>query len=185
MNYLIETHKAKKSQQEIVGFLIIVLMVVIAGVIFLAISLRPQSTIAKDDADIANFLTSSARFTSDCYSSNNVKYKTLEDLTEDCFNSPTKKCDDGREVCKVLNQTYSEILKKVWLASEVGAVKYYELQSYYQTNISDSIDRQPAFVDIISGSKNTSGCITRKAGQRIISSGSGVIVTELELCKGV
>ena len=171
----------KRAQQEIVGFIVIVLMVVIAGVIFLSISLRPQKAIVKDDADISNFLISSARFTTECYVSTIPKYKTIEDLTKDCTN-PVKKCDDGRGVCDVLNSSYAGLISKVWLASSVGAVKYYGLVAYKQSNISEPSTKQPAYLNISAG--KAIGCLSVNSGQKIISTDEGVIITELTLCKG-
>ena len=57
----------KKGQQEMVGFIVIVLIIVIAGVIFLGIYLRGDKKINTLDAEISNFLIASSRYTSDCY----------------------------------------------------------------------------------------------------------------------
>ena len=175
----------KKAQQEIVGFIIIVLMVVIAGVIFLSISLRPHKTVIQDDVDMSNFLISTSRFTSECYIPSTPRYQNLDELTKICRNSQTQMCDNKQTACDVLNKSYSEILGKIWKASSVGSVTYYQLQIYYQANISDPNTRQqPPLVNIISG--NLSGCITHKAAQRpqSISGGVGVLITQLDLCKG-
>ncbi len=173
----------KKSQQEIVGFIIIVLMVVIAGVIFLSISLRPQKAVFTDSADLSNFLIAGARFTTDCYISSVPGYQNLEDLTRSCASNPLRKCDDGRNVCEVLNSSYNGILNKIWLTSEVGAIKYYSLNIFYQLNLTDpSTKKLPGVLTITSG--KTAGCLTRIAGQNPLSIDSGFLVTQIEICKG-
>lgn len=174
--------KDKKAQQEIVGFIIIVVIIAVIGVIFLGIYLRPQAIVSTEDVEINNLLISSSKYTTDCYKDSEPNYRTLEDLVLDCYQ--VKRCGTGVSSCVVLNQTYSELLSKVWLASNLGAVRYYELKAYYQGNLTDSGTRKPEFFKLESG--NFSGCMTLKAGQKItsLSNPEESIVTELKVCFG-
>jgi hypothetical protein len=175
-------NKNKKTQQEIVGFVIIVVIVAVIGVIFLGIYLKPQATISTKDAEINNLLISTSKYTTDCYKDSEPNYRTIEDLVVDCYQY--KKCGNGNTSCSVLNQTYSGLLGRVWLTGETSAVKYYEIKAYYQGNLSDPTTKKPAFFTLSSG--NMTGCLTTKAGQKITSleNPEESIISELRVCFG-
>jgi len=174
--------KNKKAQHEIIGFVIIVVIVAVIGVIFLGIYLRPQPIVQTKDVEINNLLISSSKYTTDCYKDAEPNYRTLEDLVLDCYQF--KRCGDGISSCVILNQTYSELLSKVWLTSNFGAVRYYEIKAYYQGNLTDAGTKKPEFFKLESG--NFSGCITTKAGQKItsLSNPEESVITELKVCFG-
>jgi hypothetical protein len=175
-------YKQRKAQQEIVGFIIIVIIVAIVGVIFLGIYLRPQASISTKDAEINNLLISSSKYTTDCYKDSEPNYRTIEDLVVDCYQY--KKCGNGQSSCEVLNATYYGMLGKIWVTGESSAVRYYELKAYYQGNLSDPTTKKPAFFNLESG--NLTGCLTTKAGQKITSleNPEESILTELKVCFG-
>jgi len=131
--------KCKRSQHETLGFVVIVALVVIVGVIFLAIKMNTSSTVQQPgDSNLINFLTASSKYTSDCFE--NHEPETLNDLKYKCYNGD-EKCDRGgvyASSCEVLNQTYSEMLATSWLIYDDSPVKYYELKIYYRSTCNDS-----------------------------------------------
>lgn len=166
------------AQQEIIGFMIILLIVVVIGVIFLGIYLREDKPIVKEDAEIANFLSASARYTSDCYKDNEPNYRTLEDLAVDCYrNTLGVTCPNSATSCYVLNATYDWMLKKLWPAGKDRPVKYTHLTLSYGDNSS----QVSKFLELKSG--NSSNCGTIKAGSNSINLDGGNIEVELEVCK--
>ncbi|MBM3247649.1 hypothetical protein FJZ17_03880 [Candidatus Pacearchaeota archaeon] len=172
----------KKAQQEIVGFVIIVIIVAVVGVIFLGIYLKPQPSVATKDAEINNLLISTSKYTTSCYKDSEPNYRTIEDLVVDCYQY--KKCGDGEFACIVLNRTYSEMLNRVWIAGDTSAIRHYEIKAYYQGNLTDPTTKKPAFFTLESG--NSSKCLTTKAGQKITSleNPEESVVTELRVCFG-
>jgi len=172
----------RKSQQEIVGFVIIVVIVMIIGVVFLGMFLKPKGGIAREDAEISNFLVSSAKITTDCVKGNEPNYRTLGDLTEDCF--LRRKCLDERDSCEVLKEGYEKLLNETWTI-EFRGMKGYAMSFYYQEFIDteDGLEYAPkqVFLEISEG--NSSVCSVRRAGSYAVDIGTGDIVSELETCK--
>jgi len=165
--------KKAKAQQEAVGFIVIILIVVIAGVIFLGISLRkPIEKI--NDPEINNFLSSSSRYTSSCAKTYEPNYLDLGELSYECFNMNSV-CLDNKKACDVLNSTYFEMVSKF---KPAGTLRYYSLSFGYKQEINET-GRE--FLRIESG--NSSKCRTRLAGRSLENLGSrGYIATELEIC---
>ena len=104
--------KHNKAQEEIAGFVVIVVIVSIAGLIFLALSLN-ESGEERTSNDERKFLESSMEFTTDCtYAEPN--YRNIKDLLGDCFDNSAKSCLNGKTACEVLNQTLSEMIDSTY-----------------------------------------------------------------------
>ena len=127
--------RKNKGQQEIVGFMIIVVLVIIVGVVFLGVFLRQDNKVVTDDAEMENFLVSSLRYTSDCYRNEETKFKTLGELMSDCYKSRT--CSNGKNACEVLNKNYADVLKIVKESNSFGGVESLKLRFYSTLNASD------------------------------------------------
>jgi hypothetical protein len=168
----------KKAQQEIVGFMIIILIVVIIGVIFLGIFLRKSPGVITDDAEISNFLISSGKYTSQCYKDYEPNYRSLEELAADCY--ANKDCGNGESSCDELKKEYGEMLSRLWTAGENRPIKYYKLAFSYEENLNETNGKE--FLQIKEG--NVSYCkYNRRMGSNTINSASGDISIELEVCK--
>lgn len=170
----------KNSQQETIGFIVIILMVMIASIIFLGLSLRKGTyEVVAVDAEIANFLSASAAYKTECALDYEPNYKTLGDLAVNCL-SNNADCLDGKKVCDVLNQSYKDILNNFRPAGKPAL--YYKLSFYYQSNLSESLSNARRFGDIIEAG-NSSLCSSRRAGRNDISiGGQGNVVELLEVC---
>jgi hypothetical protein len=171
----------RKAQQEIIGFVVIMLIIVIAGVLFLRFYLKSGSQVLNDDAEIKNFLESSAKYTSNCYIASESKFKTLEELITDCYSN--KICSDRRNSCEVVNETYSEMLNQLWSTGKDSKIGYSGLSFYISQNISDEDSKIPitGLGPLISG--NSSYCAMKKTGRDIISNGDQEVVIEFTICR--
>lgn len=172
-------NQSKKTQSETVGFIVIILMVMIIGVIFLGISLKKQPTVEATDSEIANFLVTSARYTSDCAKDYEPNYREMIDVISDCYQNSA--CLDARTVCSVLNQTYTEMLINFRPSGKV--LSYYKLSFYYVQNMTQTPADGTRFANEISFG-NSSGCASKRAGRNYISlpSGTGYALEQLEVC---
>lgn len=168
-----------KAQQEILGFVIIVLLVVIVGVIFLGINLRKPAEINTDDLEISNFLSSSAKYTTDCIIDEPL-YADLKDIIEACYSN--KICKDERNACDVVNITFINILSSPnpLQAGNDRPVKYNKIDIYYQADLEDMNTRNN-IMEIELGNENL--CSVKKAGQYIQYKYPGNLIVELESCK--
>ncbi len=182
--------KSKRGQQEIVGFVVIILIVVIVGVIFLGIMLRKQKleSIEPDDVKISSFLSASADYTTDCVVSSN--YADIKRLLKECYRNPTQTCLEqdsagfelsARKICNVLDQTYAEMLESLWKVGEDRPDKYLKLTLLNQA-ILDSGDygSKEVIKEIEQGDESL--CKNRKAGQTLIYSSGDALIIELEVC---
>ena len=122
--------KNKKAQEEIVGFVLIMVIVAVVFLIFLGIGVRrnPANT-GSESTEIYQFLESSMEFTTSCLYSSAPDYLTLGELFEYCYNG--NKCLDGESSCMMLNNTLKDILDASWYVGEESSLKGYELLAAY------------------------------------------------------
>lgn len=114
----------KKTQEEMVGFVLIIIIVSIILVVFLWFFLnnREQGNMSSYEAE--SFLNSLVQITTDCehYSLGRL---SIEDLIFSC-NSGLE-CVDGTDSCEVLNSTIKNILSRSWKIGPNLPVKGYIL----------------------------------------------------------
>lgn len=168
-----------KGQSETIGFIVIILMVMIIGVIFLGIAIKPKGGVIATDSEIANFLITSLEFRTDCAKDYEPNYLYLKEVVSECYSSNTQ-CLDGRDVCFVLNKTYSEMLTNFRPSGKV--LSYYKLGFYYLANLSRPISTGTKFgTEIVWG--NSSTCSSKRAARKETSlNPPGGIVEQLEVC---
>lgn len=165
----------RKAQHEMTGFIIIVVMVMVIGVIFLGISLRKHQPVVTIDAEISNFLIASDSMTSDCAQTYEPNYRTLEELAIDCYSLKT--CLDSRNACDVLKAAYNDLLPRF---KSSGTINSYKLNYYFEQSNNNSESRPSAFLSV--GTTTNQNCSSRRAGRNVISISGGDIAQELELC---
>jgi len=120
--------KSKRSQEEVIGFVLIILFVSIIALVFLGLNLR-KGGIKQESVEIENFLSSLMRHTSSCQPSRGSFYD-IKDLGKACYES--EKCLDGRTACEVLGEEVEKIMEKVWPVGENYPNKKYKLELYYK-----------------------------------------------------
>ncbi len=106
-----KTKQNKKAQEEVMGFVIIVMIVMIIGLVFFAFSLRKSSQTSAEpkQAELDDFLNTVLSYTTDCeISANN---QSIRELARQC--SKEKRCQNGIEACDSLNETLSTILPEL------------------------------------------------------------------------
>lgn len=132
----------KRAQEEMFGFVIIVVLVIIIGVILFVFSLKekPLDTTQKQAmADDFNHVLLS--YTTDCKGTDNARMN-IKKLIEECKIRPSYKCnglDEG--YCNYLNKTLTNITKNLLGNETIGDkfIKGYELRVYpLQENITIS-----------------------------------------------
>jgi len=175
--------KNKKAQHEIVGFVIIVLIVSIIGLILLSLTLGRGDSVKQTSAEISDLLEASMFYTTDCAISYLPQYKTGQELVKTCYNSENAKCLNEENVCDVLNSTMKEIVGKSLDIHEEGINKAYKLNIYYR----DLEEEVPDEIILITEGGIFENCKSKIGASHSIASGSfgsGIINIELEVCKG-
>ena len=156
-------NRNRKAQEEIAGFVLIVVIVAIILLIFLAIFIRKGNTREKNSEDIKQFLESMGEYTTDC---NSYSSPNIIDLVKECYQSGDNECENGKNVCIEVNSSINEILKGSW---DIGKNKlyagYFMNISYYSNTTRESI------IDIKAG--NCSSGIYREGELYTYYGGSG------------
>jgi hypothetical protein len=172
----------RKAQEEIIGFVMIVLIVSVIFLIFIGISLRRSGNEEPAKSkDIYQFLESSMRTTSECTINYGSAYLSIGELLQRCYQDKdlrtNTKCSSGGNACDVLNKTLSNIFDISWQVSPEAVIKGYEFTSTQSQNISQK--GQLPFVTIKKGI-----CGFNKFGEEYLVSAypSGSIVNRLNLC---
>lgn len=123
----------KKAQEEIVGFVLIVVIVAVIFLVFLAISLRRTgSATEKDSRDVFQFLESMTSYTTDCAVSYEPAFSDIGDLARECYSSSN--CVSGKTACQVLNRTLQEVIESSWKVGKDRPVKGYIFNSTYSSS---------------------------------------------------
>ena len=164
----------KKGQQEIAGFVLIVVIVVIAMMVFLVISLKKPSLEIKDrKAD--NLLTSLMTQTTECIVSRE-RYETVRDLVKDSYEN--EKCDNlDMMASEYLNESLVSIMGQVMRLEPT--ISAYEIKGVWASD-DDSASSQ--LFGLIRGVCNQSESRIYGGGPEQVSVSDGVISVYLKLC---
>ncbi len=115
--------KNKRSQEEMVGFVLIMIIVAIILVIFLSFSLNKSGKETVESYEVNSFIQSLLQYTTDCR--NDLEYLSVQKMIFDCYDNG--KCLDERDSCGVLNSTLKDIVNKSWKVGTDRPIKGYEI----------------------------------------------------------
>ncbi len=117
----------KKGQEEIVGFVLIIILVMVISVVFLGIMLRKEgeNSLAKSE-ELESFLSSVLHYTSDCEIPSN-NYLDIGELVTKCDKRDI--CENNNKgACEVLEKTLESIIKNSpYNVQGGGRIDYYRL----------------------------------------------------------
>lgn len=116
--------KSKCSQEEMVGFALIIVLVMVILLIFLWLSLRSPAKQDVESYEVERFIQAFLQYTTNCR--NELEYLSVQKLIFAC--SDEDLCQDGRNSCDVLNRTLQELIEESWKTGDERPVKGYELK---------------------------------------------------------
>ncbi|NQT59080.1 MAG: hypothetical protein HQ557_08870 [Bacteroidetes bacterium] len=131
--------KSKRSQEEMVGFALIVIIVAVVLLVFLSFSLRNEQKETVDSYEVDNFIQVFLQYTTDCAEISESNYLSIQDLIFNCYNRET--CLDEKEACEVLETTLKEIVEVSW---EVGEGEETPIKGYLLNISSDGVGIIPS-----------------------------------------
>ena len=102
--------KFSKAQEEMMGFVLIVVIIAIFILIFVAFMISRPEKQAVESFEAESFVQSLLQFTTDC--EDNLEFLSIESLINKCKNQ--EKCLDQRNTCEVLEKDIKEIISKSW-----------------------------------------------------------------------
>ena len=165
--------KMKRGQEEIVGFVLIVVLVSVVLMIFLGIYIRKVPNDVSESRDIHQFLESSMEYTTECVTSFYPDYRKVGELFKECLGND--KCLDGANSCDVLNESMVSLIDSGWLINEDSPYKGYIFVSEYEAFENSS---RTSILSLSSGSCNGS----RKGASYLTPASPGTIRSTLEIC---
>lgn len=159
----------RKAQEEMVGFVMIVVVVSVILVVILGIMMRNPATDNKN-LEVTQFLESMMEYTTDCAIGYAPRYASVGELMGDCYDN--KICVNGKNACEVLNKTINEIISASWPISDVGYYSGYKFNSIYVKE-----NRSYNLLDISQGN-----CTLFRGGDSFFEHKGGVIDSTLKIC---
>lgn len=123
----------KRGMEEIVGFVLIVVLIAVVGLVFLGLMIKPGSS-QKNSREVENFLSSILEYTSPCAVGFEPDYSKIGDLIAECGEGSL--CTSGDSACKVLNETVKGILDKSWNTGKDAYYKGYKFTASGSSNVS-------------------------------------------------
>ncbi len=181
---MVELRKVgKRGQEEMVGFVLIVVLVMIAAMIFLVISVRKGKEDVRDSVVVENMLNTIMRHTTDCAITFEPQYDTIEDLAKSCYES--ERCSNlGNSLaCDYLNETLSDIMED--LVKGDSFVSAYELDITHKASVGDDPEAEgDELLRIFGGGNCTEKGSTVSGALRLINlASSGDIAVRLRVCR--
>ena len=158
----------KKGQQEMVGFILIVVLVVVGLMVFLVISLR-NSPEDEKSLKVANILDAIMKYTTECA----IVYEPDYDDFEDLFKSSHQEdscSNSGILAYNYLNESLRDVLGAM-MESE-ASVNYYQLDFF----VKGEDDYLLTFNE-----GNCTGSVS--AAQRNIVSGNDDLIIRIKVCE--
>ena len=116
----------KKGQEEIVGFVVIVVIVGVIILILLGFLLNSPDESAIESYEVESFIDSMLQYTTNCESQ--LEYLSVQKLIAYCENEEI--CLNREDSCNILNSTIKEIIENGWNVNEQSAVKAYEFNIF-------------------------------------------------------
>ena len=113
----------KRSQEEMVGFALIIILVAIILLIFLGFSLNKQPKESLESREVESFLDATLSYTTECRDERNFEFLPIRKLIIDC--SQGLLCHNGKNTCEVLEEDLKKITKKSW---DLTRYKGYEMK---------------------------------------------------------
>lgn len=163
--------RINNGQQEMVGFILIVVMVVVGLMVFLVISLK-KPAVEVESAQAENILSSVLRTTSDCVV-NEPDRESIRELFGRCYGG--RDCVNlNMKACSYLNRTLAGLLKSA-IATE-PVIEAYELTAYWESDET----KLPLEVRIVNGYCNSSRSV--KGAMQSIAADSGNLNVYFKFC---
>lgn len=175
---MIEREKNKKGQEEMVGFVLIVVITAIVFVVMLGIFLRSPSKTAEKSIEVDQFLESMMEYTSDCAIGYAPRYASVGELLGHCYDGKT--CVSNEDACKALNRTLNNVINNSW---NIGPESYYTGYRFDADFSSKTSSGATTTKNIISLSKGN--CTAFQGADYFLSHGDGNIDITLKICLNV
>ncbi len=115
----------KKAQEEMIGFGLIIMIVLVIMMVFLGFSLRSPEKQGVESYEVESFIQAMLQYHTDCSKNYKYNYLEIQDLIFSCDKQEI--CLDDRDSCQVLELTLKDIARENWQITGDRPVKGYEV----------------------------------------------------------
>jgi len=121
-----KSKRNKRAQEEMVGFVLIVLLVVVIGLIFLGYSLRQKPPEKASSKEVENLLNALVQQTTKCAIYFEPQYSNIADLAKSCYEG--ERCSNlDKSACEYLKEQINSTLAAAMPHLKEGDIKGYNL----------------------------------------------------------
>ncbi|MFH1187199.1 MAG: hypothetical protein V1697_03470 [Candidatus Levyibacteriota bacterium] len=117
----------KKAQEEITGFAMIIIIVAVILVIFLRFALTSPQKDTIESYEVESYLQSLLQKTSDCKSTDNLRYYSVKELMFKCYSNET--CLDGKRICDVFVKELGTVSNQSWDIGVGSSIRGYSVNA--------------------------------------------------------
>ncbi len=115
----------KRAQEEMIGFALIMVIVMIVVLIVLGFALTNNKGVEEKDFQLTSFVEASLQVTTDCKF--NDEFLTLREMVHQC--SQKQKCDvSNKDICTELTKNFKDIINQSFNPGTESYVRGYTLQ---------------------------------------------------------
>jgi hypothetical protein len=114
----------KFGQEEIVGFVVIVVIVSVIILVLLSFILTNTDGVAVESYEVESFIQSMMQYTTTCET--RLEFLSYQKLIAYCENEGT--CLDETDSCEILDSTTRDIIRVGWNINEDSPIKGYEFK---------------------------------------------------------
>lgn len=166
----------RKGQEEIVGFVVVVVLIAVVALVFLSFSLRTDVQ-TRENVGLSYLVESVAEYTTSCALYAAPDYASIGELYRACYEHTL--CADGIESCLVLNQTLLPLLNQSLRIGENRPLKGYTITI---TAFEQGAGAERRSVPILSHTEGNCSTGTQRGSSDFRASGQGDIRATVTTC---
>lgn len=163
---------SKRGQQEMVGFVLIVVIVLVGMIVFLIFNLRQNNLVESDIAN--NILSSIMKTSSSCAIVYEPNYDDMRDLFRSCYDG--RRCSNSNEMaCDVLERSLEEMLDEVVALEPI-------ISAYQLDFLHNNAEGAEGIIHLVKGNSQCSGTVYGSEPHSIRISSDQSLLVLLKIC---
>lgn len=171
--------KLRKAQEEIMGFVVVIVLVAVVGLVVLGLSLRTSNGNAPESLVISQFLSSSMEYTTGCGLQYSTDYVSLASLLDACRQNRT--CVSGGNACQIAENTLATLIEQGLRVAPAQPRSGFTFTAAEITNVTQRTLVKDPFLSLSAG--NCTGAAVIRGTEYTTRTAQGVLIRSmLDVC---
>lgn len=166
----------RTAQEEIVGFVVVVILIAIVALIFLSFSLR-RDPVTRESLTLSQFLEAAGEYSTTCTLFARGGPARLDELYQAC--AEEQPCLDGTSSCAVINATMPSLITKAFPMGSQEPFKAYTMTLERIENINGSSELRESFLTFSLGNCSSGA---QRGTSDFRSAGDDLVQVSFTLC---